>query len=154
MALTLFRSPPRRCPVFFVAVFLLAGCASYPALPLIGNQSRIRVSPLPGPDKHLRKKNFFFTEYLENSGQSSRRAAVLLDAPETPLTFLMNPGRYIPGQTGAGPLGQIMKQFAPLKLFTVHSSTGKLMGYALLPPRRSLRSVFVNLERHWLELSN
>ncbi len=153
MALTLFRFLPRGCPAFFMAVFLLAGCASHPALPLIGNQSRIRVSPLPGPGKHLQKKNFFFTEYLEKSGPGSRRAAVLMDAPETPLAFLMNPDRYIPGQTGAGPLGQIMKQFAPLKLFAIFSSTGKHMGYALLPPKQNLRSIFVNGERHWLELS-
>ena len=91
---------------------------------------------------------------MENSGAASRRAAVLVDAPETPLTFLMNPDRYTPGQTGAGSLGQIMKQFAPLKLFTVYSSTGKHMGYALLRPQQSLRSVFVNGGRHWLELSN
>jgi hypothetical protein len=42
-----------------MAVYLLAGCASYPALPLIGNQNRIRVSPLPAPGEYLQKKRIF-----------------------------------------------------------------------------------------------
>jgi len=136
-----------------MALYFIAGCASHPVFTLKNNQSPILVSPLPDPGKHIKKKNFFFAEYLEKSKIASRRAAVLLDAAETPLAFLMNPDRYILAQTGAGSLGQIMKQFAPLKLFTVRSSTGKHMGYALLPPKKFLRSVYVNDKRHWLELS-
>ena len=153
MTFTVFHTLLQRCLTLFMALYFIAGCTSHPVSQLKNNQSLIRVSPLPDPGNHIQKKNFFFAEYLEKSKKGSRRATVLVDAAETPLVFLMNPERYIPGQTGAGSLSQIMKQFAPLKLFTLRSSTGKHMGYALLPPKQSLRSVHVNGKRHWLELS-
>lgn len=92
-------------------------------------------------------------EYLLESKNTTKRVGVFLELKDSPLTFILNPAHYISGRTGVEKAGVLIRRFTPMKFYSLHTASGKQIGYALLRPRDSLRTISMNGNRFWLELS-
>lgn len=141
-----------RCVVLIVSSTFVIGCTSFSDPQPAKRINQVRVLPLPDPDNSVLKKQLFFTEYLQKSERASKRIAVLLEVPETPLAVLMDPRKYQPSQSGAASLEVIMKRYAPLQLHLLQAPAGKFLGYALLHSKQRLRTVRLTQGRYWLQI--
>lgn len=140
-----------RCLILTMSSILVVGCATLLNPQSATENDQVRVLPLFDPDKSLLKKKLFFAEYLQKSARVSKRIAVLLEVPETPLAVLMDPRKYQPSQSGSASLEDIMKRYTPLQLHILQAPAGKLLGYALLHSKQKLRTVRITQGRYWLQ---
>ena len=147
-------TPARGALLILVAMLLAAGCAK---LGRSGGEvagiHQIRVTPIPSPDRILVNQPLFYVEYLLESETNTTRVGVLAEPLKSPLTFILNPARYASGQTGAEKIGDLIKRFAPLRFYSLRNAAGKHLGYALLRPRETLRTLSAVKGRYRLELS-
>ncbi len=91
--------------------------------------------------------------HLLESKNNFERVAVFIEPLKTPAAIILTPGVYVSGQTGAETIGTLIHRFAPLRLHIIRASTGNQLGYALLRPGETLRTIFVRNGRYWQELS-
>ena len=131
----------RRGAAILAALLLagaLAGCTAVTAP--FGGREDIRLEALPPLDEQLYKQRIFFAEYLDESGRTTTgRVAVLAEDLPEPLRMILDPGRYVSGETGAEPLTALARRLAPLRLFAVLGRDGRRLGYAFLPGGQTLR---------------
>ncbi|OGL61252.1 MAG: hypothetical protein A3J27_01930 [Candidatus Tectomicrobia bacterium RIFCSPLOWO2_12_FULL_69_37] len=115
----------------------LAGCTA--VIAPFASREEIRLEPIRSLDEQLYKHRLFFAEYLKESRTTTERVAVLAEDLPEPLRMILDPGRYVSGETGAEPLTALARRLAPLRLFAVLGRDGRRLGYAFLPGGQTLR---------------
>jgi hypothetical protein len=131
----------------------LAGCAAGPwGLPFAALEE-IRLQPIRSLEEPLYKNRLFFAEYLRESGATTERVAVLAEDLPDSLRLILDPGRYVSGETGAERLPALARRLAPLRLFAVLGRDGRGLGYAFLPAGQTLRLLRFREGIYTLELA-
>ena len=128
----------RYAAALILAGLLTAAPAGCGTSALLGRES-VRLELMPPLDEQLYKNRIFFAEYLRETGATTERVAVLAEDLTDPLHLVLNPARFVSGETGAERLPVLAKRLAPLRLFAVLGADGRRLGYAFLPPGRTLR---------------
>ncbi len=139
-----------------VAAFLLAGCfrssAEKTESPPPPPPPEIRVLPVSGLDEKTQNTRFFFLKYLAEANRAIRRVAIFIEPPKDSLVFALESKRFRSGVSGISPLKEIISRFTPLRPSAVYGPRGKLLGYALLRGKDTLRLVSEKEGRHILAL--
>ncbi len=136
-----------------VAAFLLAGCFRSSAEKTeSAPPPEIRVLPVSGLDEKTQNTRFFFLEYLAEANRAIRRVAIFIEPPKDSLVFALESKRFRSGVSGISPLKEIISRFTPLRPSAVYGPRGKLLGYALLRGKDTLRLVSEKEGRHILAL--
>ena len=135
-----------------VAAFLLTSCFRSAAEKTESAPPGIRVLPVSGLDEKTQNTRFFFLEYLSEANRAIRRVAIFIEPPEDSLVFTLESKRFRSGVSGISPLKEIISRFTPLRPSAVYGPRGKLLGYALLREKDTLRLVSEKEGRHTLGL--
>ena len=145
----------RRGAAILAALLLagaLAGCTAVTAP--FGGREDIRLEALPPLDEQLYKQRIFFAEYLDESGRTTTgRVAVLAEDLPEPLRLLLNPARFVSGETGTERLPALAKRLAPLRPFAILGRDSRRLGYAFLPPGKTLRLLHTSRGTYILDLA-
>jgi len=135
-----------------LAGLLLAAPAGCGGAGLLARDN-VRLEPMPPLDEQLYRDRLFYAEYLLETRETTERVAVLAEDLAEPLHLLLNPARYVSGETGAERLPVLARRLAPMRLYAVLGADGRRLGYAFLPPGRSLRPHQYTRGIHTLELT-
>jgi hypothetical protein len=145
----------RGIPALIALLFALSGCAavrSAVSARFTGGEE-VRVEPMPPLDEQLYRSRLFYAEYLQETGETTQRVAVLAEELPAPLRLLLNPARFVSGETGAERLPVLARRLAPMRLYAVVGPDGRRLGYAFLPPGRMLRPLRFSRGVHTFDLS-
>ena len=97
--------------------------------------------PLAQLDPSLYRAHIFYAEYLDETAATTERVAVLAEEAQDTLRLILSTTRYLSGETGTGRLPELAQRFAPLRLHVIQAGDGRRLGYAFLPPGKTLRLV-------------
>ena len=135
-----------------VAAFLLTSCFRPSAEKTESASPGIRVLPVSGLDEKIQDTRFFFLEYLSEADRAIRRVAIFIESPKDSLAFTLDSKRYRSGVSGISTLKEIISRFTPLRPSAIYDLRGKILGYALLNEKDTLRLVSEKEGRHILGL--
>ncbi|MEK6709551.1 MAG: hypothetical protein AABZ64_03140, partial [Nitrospinota bacterium] len=120
----------------------LAGCQAPQFLTKIrslASGSEVTLVPLAQLDPSLYRAHIFYAEYLDETAATTERVAVLAEEAQDTLRLILSTTRYLSGETGTGRLPELAQRFAPLRLHVIQAGDGRRLGYAFLPPGKTLR---------------